>query len=319
MGVNLDKPQLWKSDVRLSVDFYNDWFLSYAPITFKNTRKKAIEEVKYTLILTKNLANYNVEILKKNPNILSVLRMCLAPPLARDRLIGLAGVSKNLIKLMEDENKIPPKLEEKEISNDLNKIIKIIDNLLDKDLFVWLEEPKNEVKDVDIDRASTVIADRLTGSQSDPLIRNAQENRQMNKVIEYLHNINYREATEIERKTWNKLPLGTYGKRINVPVKNTQGRETNIPVDIIVRNKDNKYVPLLIELKSAGDFTNVNKRRKEEGFKMSLLKQTYGDNFNYILFLCGYFDTGYLGTEAGEGIDWVWEHRVDDLKQFGIK
>jgi hypothetical protein len=36
------------------------------------------------------------------------------------------------------------------------------------------------------------------------------------------------------------------------------------------------------------------------------------------LFLCGYFDSGYLGYEAAEGIDWVWEHRIDDLAQFGF-
>lgn len=38
----------------------------------------------------------------------------------------------------------------------------------------------------------------------------------------------------------------------------------------------------------------------------------------YILFLCGYFDSGYLGYEAAEGIDWVWEHRIDDFEEFGL-
>ena len=37
-----------------------------------------------------------------------------------------------------------------------------------------------------------------------------------------------------------------------------------------------------------------------------------------ILFLCGYFDSGYLGYEAAEGIDWVWEHRMADLAEFGL-
>ena len=45
---------------------------------------------------------------------------------------------------------------------------------------------------------------------------------------------------------------------------------------------------------------------------MSQLRRTYGDNVRYILFLCGYFDTGYPGYEAAEGIGWVWEH----LNQF---
>ena len=33
----------------------------------------------------------------------------------------------------------------------------------------------------------------------------------------------------------------------------------------------------------------------------------------FVLFLCGYFDTGYLGYEAAEGIDWIWEHRIEDM------
>jgi hypothetical protein len=36
------------------------------------------------------------------------------------------------------------------------------------------------------------------------------------------------------------------------------------------------------------------------------------------LFLCGYFDAGYLSYEANHGIDWVWEHRVSDLDQLGL-
>lgn len=29
-------------------------------------------------------------------------------------------------------------------------------------------------------------------------------------------------------------------------------------------------------------------------------------------------DSGYLGYEAAEGIDWVWEHRPEDLLQLGL-
>lgn len=62
----------------------------------------------------------------------------------------------------------------------------------------------------------------------------------------------------------------------------------------------------------------MNKRRKEEAAKMTQLRHTYGDRARLNLFLCGYFDTGYLGYEAAEGIDWVWEHRIDDLAKFGL-
>ncbi len=54
----------------------------------------------------------------------------------------------------------------------------------------------------------------------------------------------------------------------------------------------------MIEAKSAGDFTNPNKRRKEEAVKVAQLKNSYGNDISFILFLCGYFDSGYLGYEA---------------------
>ena len=114
---------------------------------------------------------------------------------------------------------------------------------------------------------------------------------------------------------------GTYAYRLNVPVTQpATAKIINIPADVAVMPKLVKAgdLPLLIEAKSAGDFANVNKRRKEEAAKMSQLRRTYGDNVHYILFLCGYFDSGYLGYEAAERIDWVWEHRIDDLSKFGL-
>ncbi|MGB8246807.1 MAG: XamI family restriction endonuclease [Chlorobium sp.] len=80
----------------------------------------------------------------------------------------------------------------------------------------------------------------------------------------------------------------------------------------------NGALPVFFEAKSAGDFTNTNKRRKEEAMKMSQLRSTYGRSVRFNLFLCGYFDSGYLGYEAAEGIDWVWEHRIEDMALFGI-
>lgn len=114
---------------------------------------------------------------------------------------------------------------------------------------------------------------------------------------------------------------GTFAFRLNVPVKlDTSEQPVRIPIDIAVMPKmgSKRRLPLLIEAKSAGDFTNVNKRRKEEATKMRQLRKTYGKDLRYILFLCGYFDSGYLCYEAAEGIDWVWEHRIEDLQEFGL-
>lgn len=51
---------------------------------------------------------------------------------------------------------------------------------------------------------------------------------------------------------------------------------------------------------------------------MRHLSERFGKDVRFVLFLCGYFDTGYLGYEAAEGIDWVWEHRIDDLAGLGL-
>src|SRR5207245_1693969 len=96
--------------------------------------------------------------------------------------------------------------------------------------------------------------------------------------------------------------------------------KVNIPVDVVIQPKRPRRdrLPILIEAKSAGDFTNTNKRRKEEATKLRQLRGTFGPKIQLLLFLCGYFDSGYVGYEAAEGLDWVWEHRIDDLRQLGI-
>ena len=97
-----------------------------------------------------------------------------------------------------------------------------------------------------------------------------------------------------------------------------EGHKVNIPVDVVIRPKDASRQPILIEAKSAGDFTNTNKRRKEETVKYSQIKATYGQEMPFLLFLCGYFDSGYLGYEAAEGIDWIWEHRMEDFELLNL-
>ncbi len=80
----------------------------------------------------------------------------------------------------------------------------------------------------------------------------------------------------------------------------------------------------LVELsKSIGDFETATSYLEQcfsidEAIKIQQLRKTYGHKITFDLFLCGYFDSGYLGYEAAEGIDWVWEHRIDDLAQFGF-
>lgn len=317
MPVNLNKPRLWKADIARSVNMYNDWFMKFAPVAFRETRVKTTKEVEDTLQKTKNLADVKATLLRQHPGVLPTLRMSTCPPLAVNRVVGLAGVSKNLVGCME-KGTLPPRMPLAALQADLEKIGAIIEKMADPDIFIWLET-RHPATDAEVHRAATIVADRLCGAVANPIIRNAQEKRQLAAIGTWLEGRHYRRLPEGIK--YNAMPQGTYSFRLNVPVK-AEGRTStiNIPIDTAVMPRTAKAgdLPFMIEAKSAGDFTNTNKRRKEEAQKINQLRHTFGNGVRFILFLCGYFDSGYLGYEAGELIDWVWEHRIDDLARFGI-
>ena len=320
MPVNLDKPQNWKADVALSVDMYNSWFMTFAPVAFRSTRLQTTKSVEAALQATGNLTNIKPSTLRAHPSILSTLRMSTCPPLAVDRLIGLSGASPSMVKRMEDEHKLPVRMETALVDLELVKITTIIEKMADPDIFVWLGR-EQAATEVEIHRAATIVADRLCGAVANPIVRNAQEKRQLLEIKTWLEARGYRQLAAGEGTRFNSMPAGTFSFRLNVPVKLEGGTKTvNIPVDAVVMPKGAEpgSFPLFFEAKSAGDFANVNKRRKEEAVKMMMLRSTYGSGVRFNLFLCGYFDSGYLGYEAAEGIDWVWEHRIDDLALFGL-
>ena len=318
--VNRNKPDKWKEDIACSVDMYNDWFLRYAPEAYRTSRVKTTEDVKLALRATNNLTDISVTMLRENPSVLPTLRMSTIPPLAVDRLIGLAGVSKNLVRVMEKNHKMPLRMPDDELDRDLEKIGQIIKKMADPDIFVWLERGDTPCEE-EIYRAATIVADRLCGAVANPIIRNAQEERQLASMSDWLTRLGYSKLSPGKDNRYDNLKPGSYAFRLNIPVtQEGTTKSVNISVDAVImpHNAMLGELPLLIEAKSAGDFTNVNKRRKEEAIKMTQLRGSYGNDVRYILFLCGYFDSGYLGYEAAEGIDWVWEHRIDDLREFGL-
>jgi hypothetical protein len=242
MAINADKPHLWKNDVAASVDLFNKWFLKFAPKAYRDSRAKTTKDVEATLLQTKDLTAITPQVLQAHPEALPALRMSGCPPLARDRLVGLSEVSKHLVWAME-KGAVPTRMNPTLLATELTKLATTITKLLDVDIFPWLAAGVRPSRSVRL-RASTIIADRLCGAVSDPIVRNAQEKRQLALI--------------------------------------------------------------------------TNKRRKEEATKIHQLKNTHSTDVRFFLFLCGYFDSGYLGYEAAEGIDWIWEHRIGDLDQLGI-
>jgi hypothetical protein len=216
-----------------------------------------------------------------------------------------------------EEGKLAVRMQPEALAGHLSSVCLVLTKLLDRDIFPWLDAGKSPT-DHERDRASTIVADRLCSAVANPIVRNAQEQRQLAMIGEFLDKRGYKRQPPQAGKPLKAMEAGTYTFRLNLPVGTTV--KVNIPVDVVVqpRKLRRNRLPILIEAKSAGDFTNTNKRRKEEATKIHQLQATYGMSVPYILFLCGYFGSDYLGYEAAEGIDWVWEHRIEDLLKLGL-
>ena len=318
MRKNRFRTDLWKNDSIKSVDLYNEWFMTSAPEAYRKARAGVINDVISAIKGLDSYRSISTEKILANPEFVSVLRASTAPPLAIDRLAGLSYTTRSIVSTLEN-GKMPRKLSREVVEEQINRIISIISKLLDYEIFPWLKgsmAPSSQM----INRSASIVADRISGALADPIIRNSQEARQLHVIDNYLLGKGYNRVTSSDIQSIETMPPLSYAHHLNVPV-DINGRRINMPIDVVIQPdySTDCHFPLLIECKSAGDFTNTNKRRKEEAIKVNQLRHTYGDDkIIFILFLCGYFDTSYLGYEASENIDWVWEHRVSDFSEFGI-
>jgi len=139
MAVNANRPERWKADITQSVDFYNDWFVRFAPQTYRDSRRQSTVLVEEAFLLTSNLANIGADVLHLRPSLLPILRMATAPPIARDRLIGLAGVTAGLVRSLEIEKRIPPRITADQLNAELGRIASIFVRLIDIDILPWLK------------------------------------------------------------------------------------------------------------------------------------------------------------------------------------
>ena len=214
--INADKPHLWKADIAASVDQFNQWFMRFAPSAFRSTRVETTAHVKAALFATRDLHNINAVTLREHPGALSTLRTCTAPPLAVDRLIGLADARKNLVGRME-EGKLPVRMDGVELNAELTKLCRIISKLLDRDIFPWLDTGKAPAE-LERERAATIVADRLCSAVANPIIRNAQEQRQLKLVGDWLDARGYKKQSHPSGKPLTEMESSTYAFRMNVIV-----------------------------------------------------------------------------------------------------
>jgi hypothetical protein len=313
LAINREKSaDEWRDDIDRSVTEYNDWYMREAPIMWVEARHRAVAEAAGAMEALDDFRDLSVETLTTNPRVLLIIRMAFSPRMARDRFVKFVGVKKSLVESMELRGTLPKRV--KEVETSLQRICDFAAPLCDPELFPWLADDREPTMDERKD-ALLVLGDRRAGAAYDAKLRNAQEARQKALMGGWL---------ESHGLTRTKLPAfemspGTFrfGQDVPIPLGGDPARK--LPVDCVVAPAKRGMPLACVEMKSAGDFTNVNKRRKEEAEKHDALAGAYGENVVFLLQLFGYFDFNYLNFEARAGIDWAWDHRLADLAPyFGI-
>jgi hypothetical protein len=305
-------PPDWEADIRQSVSEYAAWYLQEAPMMWVAARKRAVDEAAEAMRTLNDFREVSVESLMGNPRVLSILRMAISPKMARDRFVEFVGLKKSLVLRMERDNALPKK--QGEIGGELQRLCDFVTPLLDPQLFPWVSgarAPRPEERE----KALLVLGDRRAGAIYDSALRQGQEEKQKVLMREFLESRGFEESFALAFE----MPPGTFGFGRTVRIALPNGRQRNLPCDCVVSPLDPAMPLACVEMKSAGDYTNVNKRRKEEAEKHDALHRAYGDDVVFLLQLCGYFNVGYLDFEAHAGIDWAWDHRLSDLSAyFGI-
>jgi len=138
--------------------------------------------------------------------------------------------------------------------------------------------------------------------------------RQLAALKRWLLRQGYKQIVLDAADNLDAMPPGTFSIS---PASSSEKKKTavSISVDCVVkpvRTRKHGH-PIAIEVKSSGNATNSLRMHKKDARKFTQFKERNGENVRFILLFCGYFDPGYLGYIGAEGIDWVWEHRLDDL------
>jgi hypothetical protein len=301
-------PSEWDLDIDQSVADYNNWYLNHSPGMWAAARGRAVVEAEEAMKATTDFRDLGPAALKARPGALFVARMAISPSMARDRFVGFSGTNKSLVTLMERDGKLPSDM--KALASELKKMCAFLTPLLDPGLFPWVAAERAPTAE-ERERALLVLGERLAAAVYLPMLRNEQEARQKVLMRSFLEENGFEES----RKGAWEMASGAFAFGRNVEVVRADGAPQNLPVDCVVAPLDDDLPLACIELKSAGDFTNVNKRRKEESDKHDALERAYGHDAIFLLQLFGYFGRSYLSFEASAGIDWAWDHRLLDFDE----
>ena len=216
MTNRLKAPGDWQQDIVRSVAEYDRWYLTESPGMFVHARERAVVEVAEAMRVTDNFRRFNATSLIARPGALFVARMCVSPPMARDRFVGFSKANKALVTAMERDGVTPANA--RNLHTKLQAMCDFLHPLFDPVLFQWLAQDRAPTAN-ERDRAVLIVAERLTSALYLPVLRNEQETRQKAGLGAYLQN----EGFQASRARPFEMPSGTFSFGRNVQVLQGDG------------------------------------------------------------------------------------------------
>ena len=311
--INADRPRLWRADITISDARFTDWLSHGGRRAYMTARDSVRQEVSEMLRLTDHLRVVTPEVLRPDPALVATLRMCTAPALARDRLAGLAQARKPFVAALE-QGRLPTSASAAELDAQLGRICRVLRNLWDRQLLPWLVRDCGPT-DLERQMASVVVADRRCIAVSDLILRQAHKRSQTEQLVRWLTEHGYRQQA-VGEGCVESMPQGTFA--IDQPVVAGSHTPVLLTLDAVVQPHSSRgqQAPVFLDWTSLADASAA--KLAKEATRLRLLKETFGGETAVLSILVGSFDKQYLDARATRNLDWIWEHRLDDLGAAGV-
>lgn len=308
--MNAGSKDRWESDIVDSSRNMRAWLASVRP-TGATRPVHELEMMK--LIEETDWSNSLAAVLRDDSRLIKVLRALTRRDIGAEQFSQFIGIGKTRLERLEEGKQVRG-LPDHVFDSSANLLMAEIDD----DLALWIFQQRTPTE-AEVRKASVVGADRRLRRVFSTQIRYMHEPRQLDVLKEFLRQRGYEEVSDGPLLDPRRdTEAGKFGFRRSVVGTVENGSQLLQSVDVVIKpfGATTDQLPLFIEAKSMSDVVNPNKRQKEEAQKAASLRRRWersDDRVNFILLLGGTVPHRYLTVERDSGLDWFWEHRVEDL------
>ena len=305
--MNSKNPEQWERDRSIAKQEIISWL---ADSTNDSDLRGSIE-ARNRIILKKLIGKKKLkDVIFEDTSSLTVLRSLTRRDIGTSQMATFLEITTSSLEKSESGKKIPETL--------AVAAEKILLKELDQSIANWILEGATPSEE-EFKRTLWIASDRILRRSTSTDLRYKHEPRQLEKLEKFLKGYGYSsmEGAEIKDLRYG-MQGGTYAFRVSVEGMTSDGLSLKQTVDALIKpfSISKNLLPIFLEAKSMTDEVNPNKRQKEEAQKVESARRRWqekSERLNFILLLGGTVPRRYLEVEAGSDLDWIWEHRVEDL------